>query len=442
MPEYSGSARSKVWVEIQNVAKLAVLLYVGTFAWACMTNWQQLQQQGVPSSTSPVDAPVLTDVSPDPEWWLAHESTLQELLERYQSLAKDWAEAASVYNRHVVELETSKSALENMAFGAIPSSDLVSFRGSPPIVQLLKLATLSDLESSADLHDAFARSIRDLSELVQEQHRIDWVAMSQQLHPKAFGTKQPSVMPNDMKCPAEVSGESDTVETTIPDGVAREKDLELKMKKILETLKRRQVPDAEAISWLAHRPRTEVQQATTESIDNLREAITKLTNKYGVSGSAASGDESCVSEAQVEEMMDASLKALQHKADVRNVLRKKVLELDPNIGTIILDADLPLTQPSVPVEKTVNLRRILDGVLVSHYMPKWIDHLVELSGGYNDNLDQWLDSLVAGRESVGAFSVRYLLEESSKVDLPTFQALVEDYVPPEVQVQLKRLRIL
>jgi hypothetical protein len=116
-------------------------------------------------------------------------------------------------------------------------------------------------------------------------------------------------------------------------------------------------------------------------------------------------------------MVEEGLLALHRHADLRTVLQQKVLELDPSSAdSIILDADFPMMQPTIPDRDTINLRRLLDTPLLTK-TADWIDQLVEICGGYNDTLDQLLDSL-AGRESVGETLVRRLLKELGRVEIP------------------------
>ena len=102
---------------------------------------------------------------------------------------------------------------------------------------------------------------------------------------------------------------------------------------------------------------------------------------------------------------------------------------DPSFSadSIIFDTDFPMRQPTIPDPSKVNVWWLLDKPLLTK-TTDWIDQLVELVGGYNDTVDQFLNSF-AGRESVRGILVRRLLEASGWVEIPHPQTLAQKLRP-------------
>jgi hypothetical protein len=126
-------------------------------------------------------------------------------------------------------------------------------------------------------------------------------------------------------------------------------------------------------------------------------------------------------------------------SDVRDALRTTALELDPQLkeDDLILDADLPVPKPQTGDNTTViNLRSVIDSPLAMKSV-EWIDRLVDLIGGYNDKLDQYLDSLLSHESaSVGEFIVERLLHKAGLVDIDIKQYGDKLKVPPSVQQKI------
>jgi hypothetical protein len=155
--------------------------------------------------------------------------------------------------------------------------------------------------------------------------------------------------------------------------------------------------------------------------------IAKAPKASGGGGDGSSSSNSCIDEEQLMGLIDEGLLALLRRADLRDVLQRKVLELDPSAESVILDADFPMMQQRIPERKSINLRRVLDTSLLVETIA-WVDQLVEMIGGYNDRFDQFLDSMASGRESVGEIVVRRLLEESGRVEIPHPKKIIEKVI--------------
>lgn len=133
----------------------------------------------------------------------------------------------------------------------------------------------------------------------------------------------------------------------------------------------------------------------------------------------------CIDEEVVNAVITAGLNAQTAHTDVRDALRKTILELDDEASDeeLILDADLD-SFGEVSASKSrdrdplpsINLRELIDSPLLMKSID-WVDVLVDIFGGYNDDLDQYLDSLTMlhGTNSVGEILVESLLERAGKI---------------------------
>jgi len=159
--------------------------------------------------------------------------------------------------------------------------------------------------------------------------------------------------------------------------------------------------------------------------DDLEGKLDQITT--GVKGSTSSSssvDSSCVDKEFVHTLVEAGLQALLTHGDVREALRKTTLQLDPKTleDELILDADLPLIDESHiksygnDAMKSINIRSKIDTPLLMKSVD-WIDHFIDAIGGYNDGLDQYLDSLTdyRGSNSVGELVVENILEQATLV---------------------------
>jgi len=160
--------------------------------------------------------------------------------------------------------------------------------------------------------------------------------------------------------------------------------------------------------------------------DDLEGQLDQITT--GVKGSTSSSSSSsvgssCVDTDLVHTLVEAGLQALLAHGDVREALRKTTLQLDPKTSEdeLILDADLPLIDESHiksygndAMMKSINIRSKIDTPLLMKSV-HWIDHFIDAIGGYNDGLDQYLDSLTdyRGGNSVGELVVESILEQAT-----------------------------
>jgi len=159
--------------------------------------------------------------------------------------------------------------------------------------------------------------------------------------------------------------------------------------------------------------------------DDLEGQLDQITTgvKGSTSSSSSSVGSSCVDTDLVHTLVEAGLQALLAHGDVREALRKTTLQLDPKTSEdeLILDADLPLIDESHiksygndAMMKSINIRSKIDTPLLMKSVD-WIDHFIDAIGGYNDGLDQYLDSLTdyRGGNSVGELVVESILEQAT-----------------------------
>lgn len=161
------------------------------------------------------------------------------------------------------------------------------------------------------------------------------------------------------------------------------------------------------------------------ALDDIYEFAGDLEEGMEKDGGATVSSSSCTMDADlVASMVSAGLDAQTARADVQEALRRSILEYDPSLSLddLILDADLGGggTCAGSPGIQSINLRSTIDTPLLIKSI-EWIDILVDAVGGYNDALDQYLDSLTGlhGTTSVGEIVVERVLEQAGKVgDIP------------------------
>lgn len=163
------------------------------------------------------------------------------------------------------------------------------------------------------------------------------------------------------------------------------------------------------------------------ALDDIYEFASDLEERIEQDGGVAmaSSSSSCdLDEDLIASMIAAGLDAQTAQSDVQEALRRSIREYDPSLSLddLILDADLGGggTCGSPPGIQSINLRSTIDTPLLIKSI-EWIDVLVDAVGGYNDALDQYLDSLTGlhGTTSVGEILVEGILEQAGKVgDIP------------------------
>jgi len=354
--------------------------------------------------------------------------------------------------QHQATLEDFRRVVEGLDFtpsrsiGFHTDNEALKVPMSSSLESLLQRAALAEIPSDTVLTHLFGKAMADLRDVLRSADTIDWAAV--QAHLAAdYPLKKPSVADDGvvLECPA-VPEQEDSPSSKVPEDAARQEDLNRQLSGLEAAMNRRKKPHSGFTELLMPGTVAGLERATAQQVTVALEIILatgmvvqqRQASEHAANPRPASSS-SCVTEENVLALVEEGLLALQQNADLRNVLRKKVLELDPSATAIILDADLPPPTPKTPTRETTNLRRVLDTPLVLQ-LAHGIDQLVEWSGGYNDRLDQWIDSLAGGRESVGEKAIRQVLEKSGKVEIPNVEnVLNKDYLPKPAQDVLNKI---
>lgn len=164
------------------------------------------------------------------------------------------------------------------------------------------------------------------------------------------------------------------------------------------------------------------------------EALAATATTTTTSGSSLSFAKSpCLADASmVLPWLEAGLDAMYRKQDVRQAILQAIQaqlrdddDDDDNVyNSIILDAVLPSDdEPPAHLlpsnQDSIPLRQLLDQPL-THQVAHWIDKLVDRISGYNDRLDQLLDTYFASYDNIGSqFVVQQLLHQASHLSVPS-----------------------
>jgi hypothetical protein len=352
-------------------------------------------------------------------WWTIPEERVEEATRNMLGLKKSQEEKLLKLKQQITTAQDMKIALDQLDFSAESTEEKIA-RSSESLERLLEHAALAEISSTAALNQFFVQAVEDLKAIVSSPENMDWASLYSSLS-SDFPEKVPS----------------EDTSVSVPAGAARMSDLEQHVKAVYDVLDKRSRLVAGGDLPDAFLPETgaRLEQLTRQGIDEALDAIISALAP-GKSASDNRSNGPCLGEIEILEIVDEGLLAMQKHADLRNALRKKVMELDPSATSIILDADLPPPTPKIPPRETINLRRVLETPLLLK-LADGIDRIVEMAGGHNDQLDQWLDSVVVGRESVGGLVVRRLLEESGKVEIPTLDT-VKSRLPPQAREVLNK----
>ena len=190
-------------------------------------------------------------------------------------------------------------------------------------------------------------------------------------------------------------------------------------------------------------------------------------------------EEECVDKFFVYSLVEAGIQAQFVGDDVREALLKRMVELKPetaNDDSLILDADLPLSNnkagtssssssdyrtrlvsSSSSSSSTINLRDVIETPVLIKSID-WIDQFVELIGGYNDDVDRYLDSITeyggtnnngggiggggssssSSSSSVGMVVIQRVLEHAGLINVNP-QTVIEQHLPSSVSDMVSRM---
>ncbi len=428
--------------EAARAAMAWTVLYIFFFVLLLGYKWQTKSYYEAEYERKLTLMQVPVDNATEVPWWTLHETVVHEALSGVRDLGKLQDTEFKKMMQQQTLLQEMREKLDQLDFDlSSPAQESTNVVGIESLNSLLQRPALAEIPSSTVLDHLFSRALVELKEILLAPEARDWASLESQISAD-FPTKQPSVPDNGVvaECLTSKDEESKTHTSSIPPNAARQSDIEGRVK-VLETyLERRNKVDQEISDLLLPDTLTSLERATQQRIHVTLEMIIAATTS-GHARNKKSPASSCLMTDDVLEIVEGGLAALEQGADLRNVMRKKVMDLDPAATSIILDADLPPPTPKIPRRETTNLQRVLDTPLILQLVQQ-IDHLVEMVGGYNDRLDHWLDSVAGGRESVGEMVIRRLLEESGKVEIPSFESMAKHYLPPKAQAYLKRSNFL
>ena len=332
-----------------------------------------------------------------------HEKTLKATIKAYEK-------AAEGHQSELKELQETTKILHEY-HDKIWALNLANEKPSSETMKL-EIDTLKDLletqaiSSMEDPTPSFQKANKELEGLISNKDIVDWQAVNE-IFQKDFPDKLASR--NNVKC------SRDGKSLLIPDNVARVSEMQERLQKVDTLLEKRKITDDPHYPMtgdaLLPKSKMVLERALNKNIKVLLKDIVEEAQ-------TSSATTKCFDEDNVIQLVEDGLTALLRKADLRNFLRGKAIQLDPSATSVILDADLPMMEPKIPDPETINLRRIIDKPILFEVID-WVDKVVEAIGGYNDDLDQYLDQ-VAGSSSasIGKLLVDKLLEASEKVDLP------------------------
>lgn len=429
------------WVVIYIIAFLCLLMY----RWQTREYYQAeyerkmadserklIKLQNVPKKEKKAKTPP-PYVEP---WWTNHEVRVEEAKQHAQELERLQEEKLTKVLQQLTSVQAMKANLEQLNFSVRPRP-----KASRPIEGLKNLLmqdSLAEVAVATELDELFHHAIDDLRAIYESAETYGWQILQAYLS-SGFPERVPSIQ-------EEVVPKKVVPSVIIPTEAARISDLEELVRVAHDSIERRPklVDGGYLVQALLPDTATQLEEFVGQGIsDAFNEVVSTLNSLSKAIPSSErrrreSTPDSCVEEDDVLEILEEGLKALQQHADLRSVLRKKAMEMDPTATSIILDADLPIPTPRLPTVETVNLRRILETPLVLK-LPGVIDGIVEMLGGYSDQVDQWLDSIVTGRESIGELVINRLLDESGKVEIPTLET-AESRLPPSIQELLHKAR--
>ena len=364
-------------------------------------------------------------------WWIKQEERVEEAIRGIQHLKKSQEEKLMKVKQQLEDAQRMSAALSALDF-SVESNEKTVRSMSESLETVLERASLAELSNTDVLEQLFSQAVEDLMVMAASADSVEWNSLQ-----SYFSTDFPERLPSIQEPMAPVE---EMTPLAVPAGAARLSDLEGHVKAVYDVLDKRSklVTGGNVAEALLPETRAHLEQLTRPGIDETLDGIvsTLLSIAKPVLDDGSSAD-SCLGEKDVIEIVEEGLSALQKQADLRNALRKKVMEMDPSATSIILDADLPPPKPKIPPRETLNLRRILETPLLMK-LAVGIDRIVEMAGGYNDQLDQWLDSIAVSRESVGNVVVRRILEESGKMEIPTVDAAISR-LPPQAKELLNKV---
>eukprot|EP00980_Cylindrotheca_fusiformis_P023609 scaffold10671_cov131-Cylindrotheca_fusiformis.AAC.7 len=360
--------------------------------------YEEKMKKGYPPKVSTTEPRVIT--------LLQHESDLRSLIESYEQEQKEGTVELELLAEKQSLLYDIHEKIGSPVFFSNEKSKKVALVETPSFVDLLKRTSMSSMK---DLESDFQEAINDIQRIDSSDSTVDWQALDETMR-QTFPPKEASR--NTVKC--SLGGKR----TVVPENAARLSDMDQMVQVIDRLLDKRKDFKAEHYPVEGDALLSSSQQTVHQWLTAKSRSLVSDIARTAQESNDTFIDDKCVDEELVLSLVEEGIEALQRKANLRNFLRKRAMELDPSAQSIILDADLPVVQPPIPEPDVLLLRRVLDSPIIFEFIDL-IDKVVEASGGYNENLDQYLDAIAgSARASIGEIVIEKALEKSEQIEFP------------------------
>lgn len=381
-----------------------------------------------------------------------HKSTVQiDLLEKYRTpidqLSNGLSKARESVQRDTERILKHLEWLESIQHSYLLTLDLTlhedeSGEEKSPDVDVIsalnhwrRLISIGSLREipSGDLEESFLNVTKEIKDV---QNSLDDEKLMEQFMSDVYAGAAVAKQQSAFICPSiyDSNGDSDS-EKKHQDSPANERDLEEYLHEFENKFGNRVqglgihalLPDSvKDLENLMIPKISIILEDMFDVVDELGEKLgqTKTGDEDNNLSSSSSEYVPCIDAEFVTTLVEAGLKALLSHGDVREALRKMTLQLDAGISEeeLILDADLPRIDDSHHAGpsnngamKTINIRTLVDTPLLAKSVD-WIDHMVDVISGYNDEFDQYLDTITSyhGTNSVGEVVVETVLERAGR----------------------------
>ncbi|KAG7337739.1 hypothetical protein IV203_015455 [Nitzschia inconspicua] len=465
LPKITSRTKRLLLVELRNAVQVWLILYgimfVALLGYRYNTqryyyNKQLLLQQQHQEQQQQNAATIASTSAAMTESSLAQDRIIEKYQTLIQSLTEDLSTTQNVIQSKLDTIETYRERLnliqqsrskawqeptllqqDNSSLDAMP---LDHWR------QLLAIEKLQDLSSEQELEYLFRHAIQEMNVIVSTPSRVNWN------HVKDVWEEGTQIEhhPRDVSCPESTQPKQKQPSTPIvPPDAAREQDLQEVLGNFDRFFSKRNggvgvhalLPQTrkEVENWTLDTAETVLQEITM-AIQQLEEQIKQQQQIQQNQGGGATTDTasllaSCdVDIEMISALVDAGLKAMAAQNSVREALHKTTLQYSDSSVEVILDADLPAShnnKETFLASNVINLRDVIESPLLIKSMD-WIDALVDLMGGYNDKVDQYLDAL-AGRNSVGEVVVENVLKRAGLLNVNVKELGDKMKVPPSLQ---------
>ncbi|CAJ1942828.1 unnamed protein product [Cylindrotheca closterium] len=404
------------------------MMFVGYFAASNLQTRSYYQNQNMDGKKTKRRAKKAYKVSPQSSKLLKHHEALEDLLEAMEDLESSQAAEMEVLKDKMALVQDLQ---EKIGASVFHSHENVGNGVAPQATHIKKILGTQSISSLSDVETDVGMAIQELEAIIEsiaaatdESSHID-LAVLDELLKQEFPERSPSV--NNVKCGTKKTTEP---KAYVPDDAARKSHLEDMVTILYELLDQRSKEEGKFYPMDGKTLQTSSLQTIRRWLNSKTKSVTSEIVKVaeGTADKDSNADGSCLDEEMVLDLLEGALDGMSQNIDLRNYLRRRAMELDPSAKSIILDADLPEIRPFVPEPKTLQLSRVLDKPILFEVVD-WIDKLVEAVGGYNDSVDNYLDSVAgSSRASIGELVMEEVLKKADGVEIPNPKPTIEKVV--------------